>query len=258
MKKSRGLIGSILLLFLMLWLPLGQQGFLVDHWMKIGTYAIPFMLMGVFLMHESNDFGALLKNYRFVGVLMLIAYITHQFEEHWIDLYGNYYAFYEFNNNFILGKLGAPDSPIRPLTKESIFIINTTLVWLVGILGILSSPKHLFPLIAMASIIIVNGLVHILAAIATLQYNPGLLTSVMVFIPLYFWFLRFILNQNKKHKKLIAGGIIWAFLAHIIMVCGLLMTNWFNLFSEAVYFVALVIWSVIPMALFRLKRLPST
>ena len=170
MNTSRNLTGAIILLFVMLWVPIGQHDFLVDHWMKIGTYAIPFLLIGIFLFEANDRFSSC----RFIGALLLIAYIIHQFEEHWIDIYGNYYSFYEFNNNFILSNLGAPNSTIRPLTKEAIFMINTSLVWLVGVLGILSSPRHLFPLFAMASIIIVNGFVHVLAAIATFRYNPGL------------------------------------------------------------------------------------
>ena len=69
-------------------------------------------------------------------------------------------------------------------------MINTSLVWLVGVLAIWRSPKHLFPLIAMASIIVVNGIVHLLAGVVKFQYNPGLLTSIIIFIPLYTWFVR--------------------------------------------------------------------
>ncbi|MEL6866171.1 MAG: HXXEE domain-containing protein, partial [Bacteroidota bacterium] len=207
MKESPLILGSILLLFAMLWLPLGQYEFLIDHWMKIGTYAIPFVLMGAFSLNRNGSFKDLIKDYRFMGIVMLIAYILHQYEEHWIDVFGNYYAFYVFNNDFILGNLGATDSSTKPLTKEAIFVINTSLVWLVGALAIWRSPKHLFPLIAMASIIIVNGLVHILAGLAKLQYNPGVLTSIIIFIPLYIWFVKFLMRQSPKYKPQIIGGI---------------------------------------------------
>ena len=254
MKESKSLIGAIFLLFLMLWLPIGQHHFLVEHWMKSGTYAVPFILIGVFIFNGPVSIGTLFKAYRFIAVIMLIAYIMHQFEEHWIDLFGNSYAFYDFNNNFILRILGATDATVKPLTKTSIFIINTSLVWLVGVLGILASPRHLFPLVSMASIVIVNALVHILAAIFAFQYNPGLLTSIFVFVPLYFWFLRFMLGHGKQILKLIIGGLIWALLAHVVMVAGLLIVNWYNLFPEVVYFVALVIWSVLPLGFFRLNH----
>ncbi|MEO1451114.1 MAG: HXXEE domain-containing protein, partial [Bacteroidota bacterium] len=233
------------------WLPLGQYDFLIDHWMKVGTYAIPFLLMGAFSLSLGGSSKDLLADYRFIGIIMLIAYIIHQYEEHWIDLFGNYYAFYDFNNAFILGNLGAPDNATKPLTREAIFVINTTLVWLVGALAIWRSPRHLFPLIAMASIIVVNGVVHILAGVATFQYNPGILTSGLIFSPLYAWFVRLLMNQSNPYKKQIIAGLAWAFLAHVIMVAGLLMANWFGVIPELAYFVVLGIWSILPVVLFR-------
>ncbi|MEO0628530.1 MAG: HXXEE domain-containing protein, partial [Bacteroidota bacterium] len=143
----------------------------------------------------------------------------------------------------------------KPLTEAAIFMINTSLVWLVGVLAIWRSPQHLFPLIAMASIILVNGLVHLLASLVKFQYNPGLLTSVLIFIPLYVWFVRRLLKQPGSYKPQVVGGMIWAFLAHVIMVGGLLMANWFNIISEPVYFIVLVVWSVIPLGIFRNSRI---
>jgi len=251
MKATNWVLGSIILLFAMLWLPLGQYDFLLEHWMKIGTYAVPFLLLGAFAFTDKQDASSLIRSYRFIAIMMLIAYIIHQFEEHWIDLLGNSYAFYTFNNNFILGALGAADSSLKPLTREAIFVINTSLVWLVGVIAIWRSPKHLFPLIAMASIIIVNGVVHILAGGVNWQYNPGLLTSFILFVPIYLWFVRLLLRQSQTYKRQIVGGIIWAFLAHVIMVGGLLLANWAHVIPEIGYFIALGIWSVVPVALFR-------
>ena len=250
MGDSR-ILGTVILLFAMLWLPMGQYDFLIDHWMKIGTYAVPFLLIGAFSLSKEAWFKDHLKNYRFIAIMMLIAYIIHQYEEHWIDLFGNYYAFYKFNNDFILGNLGAAESSIKPLTKAAIFVINTSLVWLVGAIAIWRSPKQLFPLIAMASIIVVNGIVHVLAGRAQLQYNPGILTSIVIFVPLYLWFVRYLIVQSKDYKNQIIAGLVWAFLAHVIMVDGLLMANWFNLFPEWVYFIVLVAWSIVPVGLFR-------
>lgn len=249
MKQSNYLLFSILLLFLMLWLPMGQYDYLLDNWMKIGTYAVPFLLMGAFSFYDTEQSPKWWANYRFQAILFLIAYIIHQYEEHWIDLFGNYYAFYTYNNNFITSALGEPESSVRPLTKAAVFVINTSLVWLVGCLGIWRSPQHIFPLIAMASIVVVNGVVHLLAGIATWGYNPGLLTSVLLFIPAYLLFARNLINT--PYRKQIWAGLIWAFVAHILMVGGLIAANWYQLFPEWLYFLILVIWSILPITLFR-------
>ncbi len=229
---------SILLLFAMLWLPLGQTGFLVEHWMKLGVFAVPFLGIGIYA-YARPETGLDLRG---IGFLMLIAYIAHQFEEHWVDLYGNVYAFYTFNNEFILAALGASGSAVRPLTPESIYVINTALVWLVGLIAIERSPNALLTLFAMAGIIVVNGVVHIAAGLATLSYNPGLLTSALLFLPLYGWFL----SRFRDERRLIVVGLVWALLAHALMVGGLLAANWFGWIPESVYWLALVVWSIVP------------
>ncbi len=250
LKPSTFLSLSIVLLFGMLWLPLGQYEFLLTHWMKIGTFAVPFLLIGTFAIYPQELSLPLWKHLRFFSIIMLIAYIIHQFEEHWIDILGNEYAFYTFNNQFILNALGAEDDAVKPLTKESIFVINTSLVWLVGMIAILRSPTHVFPAIAMASIIIVNGIVHIIAGLATLTYNPGLLTSLLIFVPIYLLFARYMIPIDAAYRSQLIAGLIWAFLAHIIMVGGLLAANWFHLFPEVVYFLLLITWSLTPLALY--------
>ncbi|MEO1021940.1 MAG: HXXEE domain-containing protein [Bacteroidota bacterium] len=249
MKNERLLLGCTVLLFAILWLPFGQYPFLINHWVKIGVYAIPFIGIGLFAFRDHEH--PFHSNPRFIALLMLIAYVVHQFEEHWIDLFGNVYAFYTFNNNFILSALGEPGSAVKPLTKESIFIINTSLVWLTGSLAILRSPKQLFPFFSMVGIILINGVVHILAGVATLTYNPGLLTSMLVFIPLCAWILKKTAHSTTYFKTLVVGGLIWAFFAHVIMVGGLLAANWFNLIPEYVYWAMLIAWSILPVAVFR-------
>ncbi|MEM6894131.1 MAG: HXXEE domain-containing protein [Bacteroidota bacterium] len=250
-KGEKLLLGSILLLFSMLWLPLGQYDFLIDHWMKIGVYATVFLLIGSFSFWKDSQPPTVTPNFRVMALLMLVAYIIHQFEEHWIDLYGNYYAFYGYNNNFIRSVLGETDTSINPLSKASVFVINTSLVWLLGFLSIWRSPKHLFPLFAMAGIILINGLVHILAGLINWEYNPGLFTSVVVFIPIYFWTVRRMRNHIGNYKAHIFYGLVWALLAHVIMVGGLLLANWYKVIPEYFYWISLVLWTIVPVTILK-------
>ncbi|MEO0903022.1 MAG: HXXEE domain-containing protein, partial [Bacteroidota bacterium] len=160
--------------------------------------------------------------------------------------------------SFILEILGEPQSTIVPLTKKSIYAINTSLVWLVGLLAVLRSPKHLFPFFAMAGIILINGLVHLASGIAKFQYNPGLLTSIVLFIPLYFWTMKQARHRLARYKVYLVTGLIWAFLAHVIMVAGLLLANWYRVFPEYLYWIALVVWSIVPLIIFKDDTLTRT
>ena len=245
MNNSRISFASICLMFFMLWAPLGQYDFLVENWMKLGIYVAPFLLF-MFFSSRTQEIGSILSDVKLMSALMLIAYIVHQYEEHWIDLLGNQYAFYGYINELILSLFNAQNTSVMPLSPESIFVINTSLVWLVGVIAIWRSPKHLFPALALAGITLVNAGSHIMAGIVKQAYNPGLLTAIVIFVPLAIAFYRNVLVTTPTASLQVKISIVWAVLAHIIMAGGLLAANWFKLFPEYVYFAMLVAWAVAP------------
>ncbi|MEO0604330.1 MAG: hypothetical protein AAF211_23040, partial [Myxococcota bacterium] len=124
----------VVLAFAMLWVPVGQHDFLIPHWMKVGTFMAPFLLF-VASAFRDDDARPAHTDLAVLSVWMLVAYIVHQFEEHWIDVLGNSYAFYDTVNGLLMGVFGVEDGP-RPLTGAGIFVINTSLVWLVGALAL--------------------------------------------------------------------------------------------------------------------------
>ncbi|MEL6487364.1 MAG: HXXEE domain-containing protein [Pseudomonadota bacterium] len=225
--------------FVLLWVPMGQHAFLFAHWMKLGTFMAPFLVLVALATREDTPNQPDLQT---LSVLMLVAYIVHQFEEHWIDLYGTHYAFYPYVNQLLQGVVGAPETK-EILSPAAIFVINTALVWLVGSLAILLSRRTVFPFLCMAAIILVNAISHIAAAIATMSYNPGLATSVLVFLPVAWIAFRSAKEASSTEK---IASIVWAFAAHIVMIGGVLGANALGLYAEGDYFVMLVIMSLIP------------
>ena len=119
MNNSRITFASICLLFVMLWAPLGQYDFLIENWMKIGIYAVPFILF-IFFSCRTEETEAVFSDTKLISVILLVAYIIHQFEEHWVDIFGNHYAFYEYFNTLFLSILGAQDSRVIILSREAI------------------------------------------------------------------------------------------------------------------------------------------
>ena len=249
MSNSKISLAGICLSFFMLWAPLGQYNFLVENWMKLGIYGAPFLLF-MFFASRTQETESVLSDIKLMSVLMLIAYIVHQYEEHWIDLLGNQYAFYGYINELILSALNTQNLSAMPLSPEAIFVINTSLVWLIGVIAIWRSPNHLFPALSMAGIVLVNAASHIMAGIVKQSYNPGLLTAVVIFVPLAIAFYRHILITTPTASVQVKVSIVWAVLAHVIMIGGLLAANWFKLFPEYIYFVMLILWSIIPAFLF--------
>jgi hypothetical protein len=104
-------------------------------------------------------------------VLHLVIYMVHQYEEH---AQGKFKA---FANQLLAGgqpKIG--DAPI--------FWVNIVGVWgvyLVVIYGAIGVNPALGLISAYTTV--VNGLLHVIAYVVTRRYNPGLITSVLLFLP---------------------------------------------------------------------------
>lgn len=232
----------LVLSFAMLWVPLGQHDFLHAHWMKLGTFMAPFLLFAGDALDRGEREGW--RGPRRLSLLLLVAYIAHQFEEHWVDVEGNVYAFHASVNGLLQSVTG---TDVAPLSPAGIFVINTSLVWLVAALAMWRSHVHVFPALAMVAIVLVNGAAHIALAVVRQAYNPGLLTSVVLFLPAG----AFALRALSAPRRQVAAAMAWGVLAHVIMVGGLVAGNVLGLFPEPVYFAALVLWSVVPILLFR-------
>lgn len=235
--------GVVMGLALMLWLPVGQHPFLVHHWMKLGTFLIPFVLLMAFAFRRPET--PVLNDANTASALLFAAYLLHQFEEHWIDARGHHYAFYSATNALLNGLLGK-DHSVEMLTPEAIFVINTSLVWMVAAIAIWGSPTSLFPSLALAGITFVNAIVHIAGGIALRAYNPGLLTAIFVFVPLSALYYLRTFKRWPHTRKLIQLSLGWAVIAHLLMVGGILLIDRFNSIPQSAYFAILIMWSFSP------------
>lgn len=105
-------------------------------------------------------------------VLHLVIYMVHQYEEHAQG------KFKTFANQLLAGgrpKIG--DAPI--------FWVNIVGVWgiyLLVIYGAIGVNPALGLISAYTTV--VNGLLHIIASVVTRRYNPGLITSLLLFLPI--------------------------------------------------------------------------
>ena len=247
MAKRKGLF-SLLAAFAILWVPLGQQAFLLEHWMKLGVFMAPFLLFIAFAFRSERQSEV---DAQILSLLLLITYIAHQFEEHWIDLYGNSYAFKPFLNAMLLERLGGDDGSAEVLSDAGVFVINTSLVWLVGALAIWRAPENVFPALCMAAVVLVNAFSHIAAALFSGAYNPGLLTAVVLFLPAslgaYAWLVRSAVANTAE----VGASVTWGLLGHVVMVAGMIASGWFGALPEPAYFSILILWSILPVFMFR-------
>lgn len=138
---------------------------LVSYWVY-GGFLAAFLLLGLMpAFARSWDLALILV------FLQLPVYMLHQLEEHDDD------RFRRFINNLIGGGRDV-------LTKGAVFVINVPGVWGVNLLSILLaySLDLGFGLIGIY-LTLINGLVHLAQALRLKRYNPGLITAVLLFLP---------------------------------------------------------------------------
>ena len=137
----------------------------IQSWSRVGLpLSIILLLLSPFLL---KGIGVIL----FLVFLQLPVYMFHQYEEH---AHGR---FRDFINQMIGG-----GKPI--LSDTAIFWINILLVWVLDlcILYVAVYWNSSLGLIA-AYLTLVNGLSHVIVAIVQRRYNPGLWTSIVLFLP---------------------------------------------------------------------------
>jgi hypothetical protein len=107
----------------------------------------------------------------------------------------------------------------------------------------MAAPQNVFPTLAMIAITLTNGLVHIASAIVQLAYNPGLLTSLLLFLPMS-WIAFRVIPARRSQKVL---ALAWAALAHILMALGMMASTWWGVISPQIFYISLIAWSLLPL-----------
>ncbi|MFT5878638.1 MAG: hypothetical protein ACI9GM_001057 [Salibacteraceae bacterium] len=152
------------------------------EWAKVGFIVGLFLFAFLIVAVRPHDYIL------FILLLQTPLYMMHQSEE-WVFSGG----FGTYFNRYIL-KL--PDN-VNPLDEIFIFRINIGLVWLAfPIFGLLSSIDYAYGM-WIPYFVIIAGVYHIGIAIKTQKlYNPGLIVSLLLNIPVGSWAVYELLNNG--------------------------------------------------------------
>ncbi len=148
--------------------------------------------------------------------LLFSAYLFHGFEVDGIDLLGRefYFQTHVFETRGIA------------LSAGDIMRMNTASIYLFFLCAIWGGERYPFAGMAAAGVTLANGLMHTINSIMLLDYNPGLATSLLLFLPGAAWYLvraRRVLNVD---LRLILGGVAYGMAGHMALLplCLLLDT----------------------------------
>lgn len=140
------------------------------------------------------------------------AYMIHNIEEYGRAANGMFNAF----PYFMTGAMG------MEISEGAYLATNIGLVWLCGPIAAVLARKHKGLAPCMSIFELINGLSHVVQAAKFHMYNPGLVTSVLIFIPLCIWtlYVCFSKNQTGMSWKLFGGQFGIAFLYHAVLIMG--------------------------------------
>jgi hypothetical protein len=151
-------------------------------WAKTGLILSIFLFVFLIVFVRKTDFVV------FILLLQTPLYMLHQTEEYvFPGGFGKYF-------NTKIFKLETEDGPVD---QDFIFYVNVMLIWIVlPAFGLLSTIDYRYGLwIPYFSFF--AGIAHILLAIrAKKLYNPGLLVSMLINIPVGLWSILFLLNKG--------------------------------------------------------------
>ena len=170
---------------------------LKKEWAKVGAILSIYLFVMLFVFVRRYDFVV------FILLLQTPLYMLHQTEE---------YIFPGGFGKFFNTKIFNLVTEDMPLDENFIFYVNVILIWIVlPVFGLLSTLNYSFGL-WLPYFSFIAGVAHIALALKARKfYNPGLLVSLFINIPVGLWSILYILEQ----------GLIENFFLNIYFVIGL-------------------------------------
>jgi hypothetical protein len=149
--------------------------FVSDNWQKWLPALIVISAVVWFVLFRSAP-----TSEQSIFTAMLVIYMIHQNEEHlWPG------GFRQFANAHVF-KSGNDDWPV---SEGGVALVNVGYVWLpIALAAVFPGPLRWLGLI-WVGLTFINALTHIVTSIRFRVYNPGLVTSIVLFLPFTIWAL---------------------------------------------------------------------
>jgi hypothetical protein len=136
--------------------------------------------------------------------LMAAVYFVHNFEEYGIDALGHAHAF----PIAICSILRQPPYPDCPIPPGFYLAVNIAGIWVGAVLAAMLSWRNKAVGLSYAGLLITNGLSHISEFAISGNYNPGVLTSFVLFFPLFFWIVRACFGRGRMSYWILASIVL--------------------------------------------------
>jgi Protein of unknown function with HXXEE motif len=129
------------------------------------------------------------------------SYLVHILEEYW----GGFPV-------WVARVWGVESSSGNFLSWNGVALVMMT----VGVALVLKTKSYRWLLVSFGTVVLINGLVHAGASILTKSYSPGLVSGLLLFVPL--GAVTLLRARKKVNRRVLRAGVVVGVLLHVVVV----------------------------------------
>jgi hypothetical protein len=193
------------------------------NWFAIGW---PFVGLGgaivmvaVMLMTDTFRGTTTIPRWRdpvWLGWLAAPLYWLHQFEEYSLPVLGFDYSI----QATVCKNMGYPPYPDCPIPLAFYPLVNIGLMWIGAPLAAYLGKRNAAIGLSFWGLIFLNGVAHVAGTVVLRDYNTGLFTGLLLFIPLSIWVIYACGIRGPLNGKVVGLAFGAGILAHIFLGVG--------------------------------------
>lgn len=172
------------------------MNFIRNRWYQVGLALA--VILTVVLVYQQDS----ISSFRLLLTISFISLLLHQVEEYWLP------GYFPRMINTVMFKSKTPDR--YPLNTNTALIINLVIGWLLYILAIIFAESAIWLAIITITISAGNFLAHtfLFNIKGKTFYNPGMATSILLFLPITVYFFKFLSNHDLLQPTTLIIGLI--------------------------------------------------
>lgn len=174
-------------------------------WVGLGIAVVLLILLFATNLLRGDPARSRWKDPAWLAWLLTAGYLLHNVEEYGIDLTGTLFAF------------PATFAETVGTMPGAIFFasVNISLFWFAFPIASLLSRKYPMMTLGMAGLVFVNAIIHIAGSGG---YNPGLLTGIVIFLPVALWTFYACLGTMRLKFAALLAAIVLGAISHGVLM----------------------------------------
>jgi hypothetical protein len=152
-----------------------------------------------------------------LGWLAAPLYWLHQFEEYSLPILGfDHYAI----QAAVCKNMGYPPYPNCPIPFAFYPVVNIGLMWVGAPLAAYLGRRNAAIGLSLWGLIFLNGLLHVVVTVATKDYNAGMLSGLLLMVPLSVWVIYACGIRGPLKGKVVGLAFGAGILTHVFLGVG--------------------------------------